>query len=82
MKPWYRSKHYQIGLATMILAGLTAYVQGGNWREGVIAAIGEATVYLGLEKRAAKGYNAWLDDLSKDDLDAMVDKTKFKKVPR
>jgi len=42
----------------MILAGLTTYLQGGTWRDGVIAAIGAATVYLGLEKRAAKGYNA------------------------
>ena len=46
MKKWYRSRLVWLGVATVIGAGVTAWASGGSWKEGVVAAIGAAIIFL------------------------------------
>jgi hypothetical protein len=51
---WLKSKHTLIGVASIVLPAVTMYLQGAQWRDIALAAVGTAMVLLGVEKRAGK----------------------------
>ena len=44
--PWYKSRTIWVNIGLILAAGVTAFVQGYDWRQSVLAAIGVLGIAL------------------------------------